>query len=160
MAPHLDIIAKMNALEDTEIIDALYAAGQAGVKIDFIVRGFCSLRPGLKDISENIRVVSVIGRFLEHSRIFYFSDAQPESAGRMYIGSADWMHRNMHNRVEVIAPIYDQDIKDDLLSFLKILINKEAKTWRLGPDGGYELNSKRPDPQVEMMKIYEKETKK
>lgn len=154
------IIAKMNSLEDTEIIEALYAASEEGVKIDLIIRGFCSLRPGVKGVSENIRVVSVIGRFLEHSRVFYFSDGKAEGEGRMLIGSADWMHRNMHNRVEVITPIYDQDIKDNLLSFLKTFIDQDAKAWELRSDGSYELHAKGDDPQVQMIKLFEREGKK
>src|SRR5678816_709386 len=90
------IIAKMNALEEKKVCRALYRASQAGIKIDLVVRGFCTLKPGVPGLSENIRVISVIGRFLEHSRIFYFRNgAQDELDGEFYIGSADWMYRNL-----------------------------------------------------------------
>src|SRR5262249_32006779 len=96
------IIAKINSLTDVAIVRALYQASQAGVKIDLIVRGICALRPGLAGISNNIRVRSVVGRFLEHSRIFYFGNNGKEE---IYIGSADWMYRNLSRRVELITPI-------------------------------------------------------
>ena len=135
------IIAKMNSLEDIEITNALYKASQAGVKIDLIVRGFCSLRPGVKGLSENISVSSVIGRFLEHSRIFYFSNGQSAHHGPIYIGSADWMHRNMHNRVEVMTPIYSEEIKKQLYDFLYVILNDKGSCWELKPDGSYKLRS-------------------
>lgn len=135
------IIAKMNSLEDLEITTALYEASQAGVKIDLIVRGFCSLKPKIKGVSDNIRVFSVIGRFLEHSRIFYFSNGESSFHGDMYLGSADWMHRNMHNRVEVMAPIYDDEIKRSLHEFLYVILKDHGTCWELGSDGKYSLRS-------------------
>jgi len=128
------IVAKINSLVDPGIIAALYAASRAGVQIDLIVRGICCLRPGLKDISENIRVISIVGRFLEHSRIFYFyNNAQEE----IYIGSADWMGRNLDRRVEVITPIKDPDIAKDLQEILGIMLADNRQAWELHSDGNY-----------------------
>jgi len=102
------IIAKMNALLDKNVIQALYRASQAGVEIDLIVRGICGLRPGVPAVSHNIRVRSIVGRFLEHSRIYYFGNAGEEE---IYIGSADWMPRNLYERVEVLVPVQDELIR-------------------------------------------------
>src|SRR5205814_3258547 len=103
------IIAKMNALVDQKVIEALYRASQAGVKIDLIVRGICCLRPKVKGVSENISVRSIVDRFLEHSRIYYFENAlQPE----MLIGSADWMPRNFFRRIEIVFPIDDGNLRE------------------------------------------------
>ena len=128
------IVAKMNSLVDPEIITALYNASRAGVQIDLIVRGICCLRPGLKDISENIRIISIIGRFLEHSRIFYFYNNNQEE---IYIGSADWMRRNLDRRVEVITPIRDPEIAKDLQEILGIMLADNRQAWDLQPDGTY-----------------------
>lgn len=131
------IIAKMNSFEDTVLAEALYEASSAGVEIILIVRGFCVLKPGVPGLSENIKVISVIGRFLEHSRIFYFSDGENEWSGEYYIGSADWMHRNMHARVEVITPIVEKNIKKQLKGFLDVMINDQRSAWDLLGDGSY-----------------------
>ena len=128
------IVAKMNSLVDPEIIEALYEASQAGVGIDLIVRGMCSLRPGLEGISDNIKVISIIGRFLEHSRIFYFNNGGKEE---VYIGSADWMPRNLNRRVEAITPIEDPDIAKELQEILGIMLSDNRKAWDLQPDGQY-----------------------
>ncbi|NMG07418.1 polyphosphate kinase 1 [Brasilonema sp. UFV-L1] len=128
------IVAKMNSLVDPEIICHLYEASRVGVQIDLIVRGICCLRPGLKDISENIRVISIVGRFLEHSRIFYFYNNGQEE---IYIGSADWMRRNLDRRVEVITPILDTDIAKDLQEILGIMLADNRQAWELQPDGRY-----------------------
>jgi polyphosphate kinase len=128
------IVAKMNSLVDPQIIATLYEASRAGVQIDLIVRGICCLRPGLKDISENIRVISIIGRFLEHSRIYYFYNNGQEE---IYIGSADWMRRNLDRRVEVITPIKDADIAKDLQEILGIMLADNRQAWELQPDGSY-----------------------
>lgn len=131
------IVAKMNSLEDAAIIEALYEASKVGVKITLIVRGFCCLRPQVANLSENIKVISVIGRFLEHSRIFFFSNPDEEWEGSYYIGSADWMHRNMHGRVEVMAPIYSKDIQKEIAHFLQVMISDERSAWDLNSDGKY-----------------------
>ena len=132
------IIAKMNSLEDRKICHALYRASQAGVKIDLIVRGFCTLRPGVKGLSESIRVQSIVGRFLEHSRIFYFRNgAQDELDGTFHIGSADWMYRNLLYRVEAIAPVEQRPLRQRLWSILQSLFNDHRSAWDMHPDGSY-----------------------
>ena len=128
------IVAKMNALVDPQIISALYEASRAGVQIDLIIRGICCLRPGLPNLSDNIRVISIIGRFLEHSRIYYFYNNNQEE---IYIGSADWMRRNLDRRVEVITPIKDQEIAKDLQEILGIMLADNRHAWELQPDGNY-----------------------
>ncbi|MGD1698695.1 polyphosphate kinase 1 [Dapis sp. BLCC M229] len=128
------IVAKMNSLVDPQIIANLYEASQAGVKIDLIIRGICCLRPGLKDTSENIKVVSIIGRYLEHSRIFYFHNKGKEE---VYIGSADWMPRNLNRRVEAITPVEDTDLTKELQEILGILLSDNRQAWDLQPDGQY-----------------------
>ena len=132
------IVAKMNSLEEDEVIEALYRAGAAGVPVDLIVRGFCCLRPGVKGLSENIRVVSIIGRFLEHARIFHFAAGQDDPlAGEFYIGSADWMYRNLLGRVEVVAPIEDAAAKARLWEILQVQRQDQRQAWDLHPDGSY-----------------------
>ncbi|HIK05305.1 MAG TPA: polyphosphate kinase 1 [Trichormus sp. M33_DOE_039] len=128
------IVAKMNSLVDPQIITHLYEASRAGVQIDLIVRGICCLRPGLPDLSENIRVISIIGRFLEHSRMYYFYNNGQEE---IYIGSADWMSRNLDRRVEVITPIGDPDIAKDLQEILGIMLADNRQSWDLQGDGTY-----------------------
>ena len=130
------IIAKMNSLSDQQIIEALYRASQAGVKIDLIVRGICCLRPGLKDISENITVRSIVDRFLEHSRIYYFENAcQPE----IFVSSADWMPRNFFRRIEIGFPIDDGNLRERLLREVLILaLADNTKARLLNPDGSYQ----------------------
>lgn len=132
------IIAKFNSLQDRKIIRELYRASQAGVPIDLIVRGFCCLRPGVKGISENIRVRSIIGRFLEHSRVFYFRNgAKDEIDGLFLIGSADWMYRNLSRRVEVVAPVEDLTCRQRLWQVLDIALHDERQAWEMQPDGSY-----------------------
>ncbi len=131
---HGRIVAKMNALVDREIIATLYEASQAGVQIDLIVRGICCLRPGLEGVSDNIRVISIVGRYLEHSRIFYFHNNGEE---QVFIGSADWMPRNLDRRVEAVVPIEDPDIAKDLQEILGILLADNRQAWDLQPDGRY-----------------------
>jgi polyphosphate kinase len=128
------IVAKMNGLTDPKIIKALYHASMAGVEIDLIVRGVCRLRPGMLGISERIRVVSIIGRFLEHSRLYYFANGgNPE----LWAGSADWMSRNLRNRVEVIFPIEDEIIRNRLVLFLQLCLADRIKARACGADGRY-----------------------
>lgn len=130
------IIAKINSLTDVEIVRDLYEAARDGVEIDLIVRGICVLRPGIEGVSENIRVVSVVGRFLEHSRIFYFENA---GAAEVYIGSADWMKRNLDYRVEVVAPINDKTLRDYLKEeVLEVYLRDTAQARVLREDGSYE----------------------
>lgn len=132
------IIAKMNSMEDEIISEALYEASQAGVEVTLIVRGFCSLKPGVKGLSENIKVISIIGRFLEHSRVFYFANGSADfHEGNFYIGSADWMHRNLHNRVELITPIHDLKLKEKLWDFINIMLQDNRQAWILNEDGNY-----------------------
>jgi polyphosphate kinase len=128
------IIAKMNSLVDPKVIQTLYEASQAGVQIDVVVRGVCCLRPGIKGVSENIRIVSVIGRFLEHSRIFYFGNNGEEEA---YIGSADWMTRNLDRRVEAVTPVEDAGLVTELKDILNIMLTDNRQAWELQPDGSY-----------------------
>jgi polyphosphate kinase len=128
------IIAKMNSLVDPEMIRKLYEASQAGVKIELIIRGICCLRPGVAGVSENIQVVSIVGRFLEHARIFYFfNHNQPE----VYIGSADWMPRNLDRRVEAVTPIADPELKMSLKMLLSIQLADNRHAWDLQPDGSF-----------------------
>ncbi len=128
------IIAKMNALVDPDIIKTLYEASNAGVKIDVIVRGICCLRPGVKDLSENIRVMSIVGRYLEHSRIFYFNNDGKEE---IYIGSADWMTRNLDRRVEAVTPIEDPNLLIELKGILDTLMADNRQAWDMQSDGSY-----------------------
>ncbi len=132
------IVAKMNQLEDPELIEALCAAAAAGVPVDLIVRGFCCLKPGVAGRTEGIRVRSIIGRFLEHSRIFHFAAAQEDPAhGDFFIGSADWMYRNLSRRVEVVTPIFAQAAKHKLWNVLDICLRDRRQAWVLGDDGRY-----------------------
>ncbi len=128
------IVAKMNALVDPQLIIALYEASQAGVQIDLIIRGICCLRPGVEGVSENIRVISIIGRFLEHSRIYYFHNQGHEE---VYIGSADWMPRNLDRRVEAVVPVEDPEITKDLQEILANMLSDNRQAWDLQPDGRY-----------------------
>jgi len=128
------IIAKMNAIVDSEIIDALYAAAQAGVEIDLIVRGICCLRPGVEGLSDRIRVISIVGRFLEHSRIWMFGNT---GASEYYFGSADWMPRNLDRRVEVVTPVANPVFQQRLQSVLEVCLADNRQAWDLHPDGSY-----------------------
>ena len=134
----------MNQLEDRKITRKLYEASQAGVEVTCIVRGFCCLRPGIKGLSENIRVFSVIGRFLEHSRIFHFADGHEDPYdGRYYIGSADWMYRNLNDRLEAATPIDHRGAKARLWHIFEVMTRDGLNAWDLRPDGTYE--HRRPD---------------
>jgi polyphosphate kinase len=132
------IIAKMNQLEDPDIIEALCKASQAGVPIDLIIRGFCCLRPGVKDVTETIKVRSIIGRFLEHSRIFYFANEKDDPLeGEFFIGSADWMNRNLSKRIEVVTPVLALGLRQRLWTILDICLRDTRQAWILGMDGNY-----------------------
>ena len=139
------IIAKLNRLADKQIIEKLYEVSQAGIKVDLIVRGICMLRPGIAGLSENIRVRSVVGRFLEHSRVFYFANGGDDD---LYIGSADWMSRNLKHRIEVVAPVADMDSKRFLKDvLLDAYFRDNAKARELQPDGCYlPISSGRSHP--------------
>ncbi len=138
------IIAKMNALVDAEVIEALYAASQAGVEIDLIVRGICCLRPGVTGVSERIRVVSIVGRFLEHSRLFYFANDGDE---QFYFGSPDWMPRNFDRRVEAVAPVDDTTLYPRLHSLLATCLADNRQAWDLAADGTYQQRAPNGAPE-------------
>jgi polyphosphate kinase len=132
------IIAKMNQLEDPEIVQALSEAALAGVPVDLIIRGFCCMRPGVPGRSEGIRVRSIIGRFLEHSRIFHFAAGEQDPVnGEFYIGSADWMHRNLSHRVEVVTPVRSRAPKKKLHGVLDLCLADQRQAWVMNSDGSY-----------------------
>ncbi|MCL7972282.1 MAG: RNA degradosome polyphosphate kinase, partial [marine benthic group bacterium] len=126
---------KLNALEDADVTRALYEASRAGVKVDLVVRDTCRLRPGIVGLSENVQVVSIVGRFLEHARIYYFHNGGDEE---YYIGSADAMRRNLRSRVEVVAPVEDPELRDELRLFLDTQLGDRRSAWEMRPDGSYE----------------------
>jgi len=128
------IMAKMNSLCDKDIIDALYNASKSGVKIDLIVRGICSLKPGVKDLSENIKVKSVVGKYLEHSRIYYFCNS---GHPKVFCSSADWMPRNLERRVETLFPILDMRIKEQIVDILDSFWKYDYKSYNMNSDGKY-----------------------
>jgi polyphosphate kinase len=135
------IIAKMNSLLEPQIIEALYEASQAGVEIDLIVRGVCSLRPGIKGLSENIRVRSLIGRFLEHHRIFCFHAGGEQN---IYLSSADWMERNFFRRIEICFPVLDPRLKRRILKEgLKPYLADNCQAWEMDSEGDYRIKPSR-----------------
>ena len=136
------IVAKMNSLVDQQVIQTLYQASQAGVEIDLIVRGICCLRPGIPEFSDKIRVISIIGRYLEHSRIFYFHNNGDEE---IYIGSADWMTRNLSRRVEAVTPIESPEIFQDLQEILGVMLADNRKAWELQSDGSFVQRKPKKD---------------
>jgi len=128
------IIAKINSLSHQEIIDELYEASQAGVRIELIVRGVCSLRPGVPGLSQNVRVISIVDRFLEHSRVFYFENGgDPE----VYIASADWMTRNLTRRIELMCPVFDRKLRQSLVNLLELALKDNVKARELQSNGTY-----------------------
>jgi polyphosphate kinase len=139
IANHFDkgnghIIIKMNSFTDKDVLDALVDASQAGVKVDLLVRGLCCMIPGIKDVSENIKIHSIVGRFLEHSRIYYFFANGEE---KIYIASADMMTRNTEKRVELACPIYDPKIKEEIKAILAICLSDNVKARAMHEDGDY-----------------------
>jgi polyphosphate kinase len=137
------IALKMNALVDRQCIKALYRASRAGVRVDLNIRGICRLRPGVPGLSDNIRVVSVVGRFLEHSRIFAF---ERNGSTRVFIGSADLMPRNLDNRVELVTPVDDPALRDELLDTLERCLADDTNAWELGDDGVWERRTPGDEP--------------
>ena len=158
------IIAKMNSLVEPQIISKLYEASQAGIKIDLIIRGVCCLRPGITGVSENITVRSIIGRFLEHTRVFYFQNAQTQDDAHncknsidsaiILLSSADWMNRNFFKRIEACFPVEDIKLKKRLFDELQIYLDDNSQAWRLNTDGSYELITKKDSEE----KIYAQKT--
>jgi polyphosphate kinase len=152
------IVAKMNSLEDSEMVEELYRASIAGVDIDLIVRGICRLRPGIDGVSETVDVYSVVGRFLEHSRIFYFENGGDPD---YYLGSADWMTRNLDRRVEAVAPVEDPDLRAELAHVLDVLRADNCKRWVMNSDGSYDQQYPRDgQPVVNTQAILMRETLK
>lgn len=151
------IIAKMNSLVDTELIQSLYEASNAGVKIDLIVRGICCLRSGIKGISENINVMSIVGRFLEHSRIYYFGN---NGNPKIFLSSADWMNRNLDRRIEVLFPVHQEDLKKRIIDILDITLNDTVKARVQDSDGTYDHVDKRGKEYINSQNIFYEEAVK
>jgi polyphosphate kinase len=132
------IIAKINQLEDLPVCEALAEASQAGVPIDLIVRGFSCLKPGVAGWTDNVRVRSVIGRFLEHGRLFHFANGHADPLeGEFLIGSADWMDRNLSRRVEAVTPVASRALRERLWEVLQVQLEDRRNAWEMRPDGSY-----------------------
>jgi polyphosphate kinase len=147
-----EIIAKMNSLVDPEIIKLLYVASDSGVKISLIIRGICCLYPQRKNLSENITVISIIGHFLEHSRIFWFCN---NDENEVFIGSADWMRRNLDRRIEAVTPINDSELKSQIKALLQTYIKDDYFAWIMREDGSYKkytLDSADNRSQIDLIK--------
>jgi polyphosphate kinase len=151
---------KMNSLLDAPCIQALYRASQAGVQVELNVRGICALRPGVPGVSENIRVVSIVGRFLEHSRIYSFE--RPDET-RIFIGSADLMPRNLYNRVELVSPVEDEANREQLSEVLDRGFADNTSAWELGGDGVWSRLTTNGDPprslQSELLELHSERAK-
>jgi len=128
------IIVKLNSLVDSTMISALYQASSEGVKIDCIIRGMCSLRPGIPGISDNIKVTSIVGRFLEHDRVIYFKN---DDKAEVFISSADWMERNLYHRVEIATPIENKALQDRIINELEYYLLDNTQAWKMDADGKY-----------------------
>ena len=135
LGPEGRIVLKMNSLVDAEMIDALYEASQQGTPIDLIIRGICCLRPGVPGLSETIRVRSIVGRYLEHSRIYHLAHGSLDGGPAYLIGSADLMPRNLDRRVEALVPVVDPDLQDRLAEVLAVELADDCLAWHLGADG-------------------------
>ena len=149
------ILAKVNHITDRALIEKLYEASTAGVQVELVVRGNCSLVTGIAGISENIHVRSIVGEFLEHSRIFYFKN---NGIDEIYMGSADWMPRNLDRRVEIVFPVEDERIKKEILHVLDLEFRDNVKAHILQPDGTYEKQDKRGKVIVNSQMEFCKET--
>ncbi|WP_458699647.1 RNA degradosome polyphosphate kinase [Sulfurospirillum sp. 1307] len=145
------IILKMNALVDTDVIKALYNASKVGVKIELIIRGICCLRPNVKGLSENITVKSIIGKYLEHSRVFYFKNSEPN----IFIASADCMPRNLERRLELMTPIIEKPLQEKLFEMLQLQLNDNMLSWKLRSDGEYEKVQKENEKAINNHEILE-----
>jgi polyphosphate kinase len=150
------IIAKVNSLVDEDVIRGLYKASQAGVKVDLIVRGICCLKPGIPGLSENIRVVSIIGKYLEHARVFYFKHAAPQ----LYISSADWMPRNLVRRIELLSGIEDKESAERLLNMLQLQVSDNVLSHELQSDGSYHKVKNEKSKIINNQKLFESHTNK
>jgi polyphosphate kinase 1 len=148
------IVAKMNSLSDKDIIPALYRASMAGVSIDLIVRGICCLKPGIKGVSDNIKVRSIIGNFLEHARVFCFAVEEEEE---IYLGSADWMYRNLEKRVEIVFPVEDENIKSEIRHYLDLQLSDNMKSHILDCEGEYKKVKNRGKDKISAQDILSKE---
>ncbi|MDE5592156.1 MAG: RNA degradosome polyphosphate kinase, partial [Helicobacter sp.] len=145
------IILKANSIVDTDIILALYKASNAGTKIDLIIRGICCLRPNIKGVSENIRVISIVGKYLEHARIYYFKHATPE----IYFASADLMPRNLERRVELMTPIFEKELSDKLFEIINLQTKDNTKAHELQYNGEYKKLSPKDKNPINSQKILE-----
>lgn len=148
-----EIMAKLNALVDPDVIDALYRASQAGVNIQLNVRGICCLKPGVKGLSESIRVVSIVDRFLEHARIIYFRHG---GSSELFISSADWMRRNLDRRVELLIPVDDEKCRKKLLDTLRAYFKDNTHTWQMQPDGSYSRTVEQNQPFEAQRELYQR----
>jgi len=145
------IVAKLNSLQDRGICQALYRASAAGVRVRLNVRGICCLRPGVEGVSENIEVTSIVDRYLEHARIFYFGNGGHEE---VYLSSADWMTRNLDGRLEVLFPVLEPRLRQRLVGWLDVWSRDSVKAYRLRPDGTYERVSDRRPPLRAQEELY------